>query len=212
MSDQLKNAWYAHADGGRQACTCSRCGSTNSRRLTESPLDNLFGDDSSTHHQDDDNAGGSFLDNLFGDDSDNNSDNNPVDMLTAEIGGATGLALVAWCICGIIVACWPCLVFKCVNDDYIKPRAQRGQNPSCCAWVVCMIFFFLTVFTALGVGFTWFILPFCMVIPFCMGKFGALNLLTVVLSPFLPFLVWCYGFVSDGCYEGGGERLIYSRA
>ncbi len=87
----------------------------------------------------------------------------------AEIGAATGLGLVLYIILVVVIFLFPCIVFLCAYQQCISTHKMRGETPSCCAWTTCIIIFCLTVFTALGVGITWFILPFFMIIPFCMG-------------------------------------------
>ena len=93
-----------------------------------------------------------------------------MDELKAEIGAATGIALIFYIILSIVVTCFPCIVFGCAYQQCISTHKLRGEKPTCCAWATCLIIFALTIFTALGIGITWFILPFFMIIPFCMGK------------------------------------------
>ena len=92
-----------------------------------------------------------------------------MDELKAEIGAATGIALIFYIILSIVVTCFPCIVFGCAYQQCISTHKLRGENPTCCAWATCLIIFALTIFTALGIGITWLILPFFMIIPFCMG-------------------------------------------
>jgi hypothetical protein len=111
--------------------------------------------------------------------------------LDGELAAATGITLVFYVILMAIVGFFPCLVFCCAHQQCIKNHSMKGEKPTCCAWSVCLIIFALTVFTTLGVGITWLILPFFMIIPFCLDSCyepngygrqqgqGAINITTV---------------------------------
>eukprot|EP01043_Picozoa_sp_COSAG02_P039559 COSAG02_NODE_3132_length_7308_cov_6.430157_3_plen_127_part_00 len=91
------------------------------------------------------------------------------DVLEAQVAAATGVLLVIYVILAILITFFPCIVFLCAYQQCISQHKIRGETPTCCAWTTCIIIFCLTVFTMLGVGITWLILPFFMIIPFCMG-------------------------------------------
>jgi hypothetical protein len=113
------------------------------------------------------------------------------DDLDGELAAATGITLVFYVILMAIIGFFPCLVFCCAHQQCIKNHSMKGEKPTCCAWSVCLIVFALTVFTSLGVGITWLILPFFMIIPFCLDSCyepngyggqqgqGAINITTV---------------------------------
>ena len=89
--------------------------------------------------------------------------------MEAEFAAATGVALVIYVILAVVIGFFPCIVFLCAYQQCISNHKMRGETPTCCAWTTCIIIFCVTVFTSLGIGITWLILPFFMIIPFCMG-------------------------------------------
>jgi len=95
----------------------------------------------------------------------------------AEFAAASGITVIFLLILYFFIAFFPCIVFLCAWNQCISDHQKRGEQPTCCAWATCLIIFGVTCLTTLGVGIPWLILPFFMIIPFCM----------------------------DSCYEGNGR-------
>ena len=138
------------------------------------------------------------------------------DEIEAEVAAATGILLVFYLLVSVVVGFFPCIVFCVAHQQCIAPHQERGEQPTCCAWTTCVLIFAVTVLTSLGVGIPWLILPFFMIIPFCMGESynhipqaHALpsdpsihprhilfpNVLTIWVDP-----------AADSCYEGNGRQ------
>ena len=65
--------------------------------------------------------------------------------LDNDVKAATGIMLVLYILLSILIGFFPCWVFCCAHQNCIKDHSEKGEKPTCGAWIVCVIIFVITV-------------------------------------------------------------------